>query len=155
MTAALAAVPAPLPSKLVEVDVLLVEDQPTDAELVLRALWRVVVRERVAWARDGEKALAQLQALHAAPGCAMPRLVLLDLKLPRVSGLDVAASIRADARLCGLPLVFLSSSADETDIARAYRCGANSYVVKPVDTDALDRTVIELAQYWVLSNRTC
>lgn len=132
-----------------EVDVLLVEDQPTDAELVLRALWRQLPRERVDWVRDGEQALARLDQWLSTPGMALPRLVLLDLKLPRVSGLEVATSIRADERLCRVPLVVLSSSADETDIARAYRCGVNSYVVKPVDIDELDAAVHGLTRYWL------
>lgn len=136
-----------------EVDVLLVEDQPTDAELVLRTLWRQWPRERIEWVRDGEKALTLLADLRATAGLALPRLVLLDLKLPRVSGLEVAASIRADARLRHVPLVFLSSSADETDIARAYQCGANSYVVKPVDIDELDAAVQRLTGYWMGLNR--
>jgi two-component system, response regulator len=137
-----------------EIDILLVEDQPTDAELVLRALWQQVPRERVAWVRDGEKALQRLVDLQSAPACALPRLVLLDLKLPRVSGLEVATRIRADAALSHVPVVFLSSSADDNDIARAVRCGANSYIVKPVDTDELERTVVELARYWTVTNRT-
>ena len=136
-----------------ELDVLLVEDQPTDAELVLRALWRQLPRERVDWVRDGEKALTRLGELRIATGFALPRLVLLDLKLPRVSGLELTASIRADKGLCRVPLVILSSSADETDIARAYECGANSYVVKPVDIDQLDAAVQLLTSYWLSLNR--
>lgn len=136
-----------------EFDVLLLEDQPTDAELVLRALWRQLPRERVDWVRDGETALARLRELRAAAGIALPRVVLLDLKLPRVGGLEVAASIRADEGLRRVPLVILSSSADETDIARAYECGVNSYVVKPVDIDELDAAVRRLTDYWLGLNR--
>lgn len=136
-----------------ELEVLLVEDQPTDAELVLRALWREVPRELTEWVRDGEKALALLAAMVASPIAALPRVVLLDLKLPRVGGLELAALVRTDAALRDIPLVILSSSADASDIARAYRCGVNSYVVKPVGLDELERTVRELAGYWIRHNR--
>ena len=136
-----------------DVDVMLVEDQPTDAELVLRALWRVVPRERVLWVCDGHQALEQLQAMAAKPGAALPRLVLLDLKLPRLSGFEVATQLRTEPALCGVPVVILSSSADASDIARAWRCGVSSYVVKPVDLDALEATVLQLAAYWLDLNR--
>ena len=136
-----------------DTDVPLVEDQPTDAELVLRVLWRVLHRERVLWVRDGQQALEHLQALASRPGAALPRLVLLDLKLPRVSGFEVASQIRAQPVFCGVPLVILSSSADASDIARAWRCGVNSYVVKPVDLDELQAAVLQLAAYWLDLNR--
>ena len=134
-------------------DVLLVEDQPTDAELVLRALRAALPADRVLWLRDGERALEYLAQLRPA-GAELPRLVLLDLKLPRVSGAEVLSRLRSEAFLRMLPVVVLSSSADRADIARALSAGANGYVVKPVDSDELDATVCDIARYWVLRNRT-
>lgn len=134
-------------------DVLLVEDQPTDAELVMRAMRGVVAAERVRWVRDGEQALEVLRDSASIAPDRLPRLVLLDLKLPRFGGLEVLARIKDDEVLKPVPVVVLSSSADQTDIARAFRGGANSYVVKPVDIDELDRTVLELVRYWMHINR--
>lgn len=135
-------------------DVLLVEDQPTDAELVLRALRAALPADRVLWLRDGERALEYLAQLRPAGAQSLPRLVLLDLKLPRVGGAEVLSRLRSEAFLRMLPVVVLSSSADRADIARALSAGANGYVVKPVDSDELDATVCDIARYWVLRNRT-
>ena len=141
------------PVSVRDIEILLVEDQPTDAELVLRALSRAVPRERIAWVRDGEQAIERLLAMAETPGGALPRLVLLDLKMPRVGGLEVATRVRAEPSLCRVPLVILSSSAVGSDIAQACRCGVNSYVVKPVDLDGLERAVLQLADYWLGLNR--
>lgn len=135
-------------------DVLLVEDQPTDAELVLRALRAALPDERTMWLRDGERALEYLAQLQPGVGETLPRLVLLDLKLPRVGGAELLARLRSEERFRALPVVVLSSSADRADIASALGAGANGYVVKPVDIDELDATVGDIARYWLLRNRT-
>lgn len=128
-------------------DILLVEDDPADAELALRALASLALRvRRVA---DGESALDELK--RASPG-ARPRLVLLDLKLPGIDGFQVLAAIRADPATCMLPIVVLSSSREDRDVERSYALGANSYVVKPVDSERYGRTLREIGSYWTALN---
>lgn len=131
------------------IDVLLVEDQPTDAELVLRALASEIPQDRIAWARDGEQALQIMAGMAGLPRVARPRLVLIDLKMPRLDGLDVVRQLRADPTWQHIPLVILSSSADQSDVTRAYEFGVNSYVVKPVNFDALESHVCQLVRYWL------
>lgn len=130
-------------------DVLLVEDQPTDAELVLRALTLVIARDRIVWVRDGEQALQAMADLADSPSSDWPRLVLLDVKMPRLGGLDAVLRLKLDPAYRHVPMIIFSSSADQLDVARAYECGANSYVFKPVDFDELESRVRQLAQYWL------
>lgn len=131
--------------------ILLVEDNPEDVELTQRAFARARVVNPVVVARDGAEALAMLFADEAAPP---PRVVLLDLKLPRVSGFDVLARMRAAPRLAHTPVVILTSSDQGPDIARAYAAGANSYIVKPVDFEKFVDAVGRVGLYWALLNRT-
>jgi two-component system response regulator len=131
-----------------EMEILLVDDDPDDVTLALRALDRQHLANRVHVVRDGEAALAYLRDM------ARPRLVLLDLKLPKVTGLDVLAEVRRDPRLKTLPVVILTSSREEPDVARAYDLGANSYIVKPVDFDQFLRAVSEVGLYWLLINQS-
>jgi two-component system response regulator len=131
-----------------EMEILLVDDDPDDVTLALRALDRQHLANRVHVERDGEAALAYLRDM------ARPRLVLLDLKLPKVSGLDVLAEVRRDPRLKTLPVVILTSSREEPDVARAYDLGANSYIVKPVDFEQFLRAVSEVGLYWLLINQS-
>jgi two-component system response regulator len=130
------------------VDILVVEDSPADAELTLRALRGGRVANRVHVARDGAEALAVLDR-----AAALPRVVLLDLKLPGLGGLEVLERVRGDPRTRTLPVVVLTSSREEPDIARAYALGANSYIVKPVEFDAFVRAVAETGLYWMLLNQ--
>ena len=131
-----------------EMEILLVDDDPDDVTLALRALDRQHLANRVHVVHDGEEALAYLRDM------ARPRLVLLDLKLPKVSGLEVLAEVRNDARLRTLPVVILTSSREEPDVARAYELGANSYIVKPVDFEQFLRAVSEVGLYWLLINQS-
>jgi two-component system response regulator len=138
-----------------EVEILLVEDNPHDAELTLRALKARNLANQVFIARDGAEALEFFFGDSAHPlreiGVA-PKVVLLDLKLPKVDGLEVLRRLRADEQTRMLPVVVLTSSREEPDIATAYRLGANSYIVKPVDFEAFARAVSDVGFYWVLLN---
>lgn len=129
--------------------ILLVEDSPDDLELTLRALSRNNIRNRVVVARDGVEALDQLFGLNPGP---LPAVVLLDLKLPRVDGMEVLRHIRSEARTRFLPVVILTSSREERDLIEGYKLGANSYVRKPVDFAQFIEAVKQLGLYWLLLN---
>jgi CheY-like chemotaxis protein len=131
-----------------DVEILLVDDDPDDVTLAMRALARQNLANRVHVVGDGAEALAYLRE------SGRPRLVLLDLKLPKVTGLEVLEQIRDDPRLKTLPVVILTSSREEPDVARAYALGANSYIVKPVDFDQFLRAVSEVGMYWLLINQS-
>jgi two-component system, response regulator len=142
-------------SQTPEVEILLVEDDANDAELTLRAFRARNLANQVFVARDGAEALAFFFGEDGHPlrdiGV-MPRVILLDLNLPKVDGLEVLRRLRADERTRTLPIVVLTSSTEEPDIAAAYRLGANSYIVKPVDFESFARAVSEVGLYWVLLN---
>lgn len=133
------------------VEILLVEDDPRDAEMALSSLRKRRPADRVAHVRDGAEALERLLGKEAPP---LPRLVLSDLKMPRVDGHELLEALRADARTRALPVVLLSSSDQEPDIERAYALGANSYVVKPADFDEFEETVAGIGAYWLLLNHS-
>ena len=136
-------------------DILIVEDNPTDAELTLRALGRISLANRVTVVEDGEEALEYLfgTGRHTdRPDAGTPRVVLLDLKLPKLSGLEALARIRGDERTRQLPVVVVTSSRQDPDIREAYRLGANSYVVKPVEFDAFVEAMAQVGMYWMLIN---
>lgn len=138
-----------------ELQILLVEDNPADAELTMDALREAHLVNQVQWARDGAEALKIL--FEGGPDAAAEsqrlRLILLDLRLPRVDGLDVLRAIRADARTRRLPVVVLTSSHEDIDVVRAYDLGVNSYLVKPVESEAFMVAVQQLGLYWMLLNR--
>lgn len=127
--------------------ILLIEDNPDDAELTLRALRAHRIAGDVHHAQDGAEALEYLRG-----GPPLPHLTLLDLKLPKVNGLEVLKTIRSEALTRLLPVVVLSSSDEQRDLADSYRLGANSYIRKPVDFDQFSRTVEQLGQYWLTLN---
>lgn len=133
--------------------ILLVEDNPADAELTLDALRLSGLVNPVHWARDGAEALEILFGDGAAADSHRLRLVLLDLRLPRVDGIEVLRALRADPRTRRLPVVVLTSSREESDLVRAYDLGANSYLVKPVESEAFMKAVGELGLYWMLLNK--
>ena len=137
--------------------ILLVEDNPDDEELTLRALKQSHVVNAVIVVRDGEEALEYLFATgrYADRDVRnLPQVVLLDLKLPKLGGLDVLKRVRADSRTSLLPVVILTSSSEEEDILSSYRLGANSYVRKPVEFQRFAEAVKNLGLYWVLINRS-
>lgn len=136
--------------------ILLVEDNPDDVDLTLRALRRCNVDNAIVVARDGVEALDYLFGTGAHEGRDVrqqPEVVLLDLKLPRVDGLEVLERIRADERTRLLPVVILTSSSEERDLVEGYRLGANSYVCKPVDFGEFVEATRQLGLYWLVLNR--
>ncbi len=132
-------------------DVLVVEDNPDDVELTLRALKRMHLTNPVRVARDGVEALEILLG-DGTTRPPLPRVVLLDLKLPRVGGLEVLARLREEERTRTLPVVVLTSSREEPDVRKAYALGVNSYVVKPVEFEKFVDAVGKVGQYWLLLN---
>jgi len=137
------------------VDILLVEDNPTDAELTLRALKKHNLTNNVEWVKDGAAALDFLfrRGDYAVRGNSNPRVVLLDLRLPKVDGLEVLKQMRANEPTRLIPVVVMTSSKEERDVVASYQLGANSFVSKPVGFEEFARTVAELGLYWMLVNR--
>lgn len=136
--------------------ILLVEDNPDDVKLTLRAFAKNNITNEIVVARDGVEALDFLFGTgpFAERGCASPEMVLLDLKLPQMDGLEVLRRIRADPRTEFLPVVILTSSSEEDDMVKSYKLGANSYVRKPVDFAQFIEAARELGLYWLILNRT-
>ncbi len=134
--------------------ILLVEDNPDDEALILRALRKANLANEVVVAHDGVEALDCLfgTGVYAARGPVKPVLTLLDLKLPKIDGLEVLERIRGDDRTKRLPVVILTSSGEQSDVLRGYELGANSYVCKPIEFDLLSQAVTQLGLYWLLLN---
>lgn len=138
------------------VEILLVEDNPYDVELALHAFKKNNLANRIQVVRDGEEALEFLFGAGPFAGRDLsngPRVVLLDLKLPKVDGLEVLRAIKADPRTQTLPVVVLTSSREERDIVESYKLGVNSYIVKPVDFEQFTEAVRQLGLYWLLLNQ--
>lgn len=139
-----------------EIEILLVEDNPADAELTLRALKKVHIANKIFLVNDGDEALDFLFARGKYTGrehSQNPKVILLDLKLPKVSGLEVLQSIKSSEKLKSIPVVVLTSSKEDPDVRRCYELGANSYVVKPVEFENFLKAVSELGLYWLLLNQ--
>ena len=137
--------------------ILLVEDNPDDVELTLRSLRKNNIMNEVVVAGDGAEALDYLLGTGAHAGrdlSAMPAVILLDLKLPRIDGLEVLQRLRADERTKLLPVVILTSSKEEQDVINGYKLGANSYIRKPVDFTQFSEAVGQLGLYWLLLNES-
>jgi CheY-like chemotaxis protein len=139
-----------------EVEILLVEDNPADAEMTLRALRRNNLANNVRWVKDGEEALDFVfgaGAFAARDGAAPPKLILLDIKMPKIDGIEVLRRLKQDAATRAIPVVVMTSSNEERDVIESYRLGVNSYIVKPVGFEAFLETVAKIGLYWVLTNR--
>jgi two-component system, response regulator len=138
------------------VEILLVEDNALDAELSIAALKGDRVANTITWVRDGEEALEYLfrTGRYAERSDVPPRLVLLDLKMPKVSGIEVLKAIKTDERLKRIPVVVMTSSQEETDLAKTYELGVNSYVVKPLDFNAFADVTRQAGFYWLAINRS-
>jgi len=137
-------------------EILLVEDDPADAELTVLSLRQEGLANHIEIARDGAEALDILFCRGAFANRSVndrPRLILLDLKLPRVSGHDVLRAIKADERTRLIPVVVLTSSNHEKDLANCYQYGVNSYIQKPVDLQKFQNTVRQLGMYWLMVNQ--
>jgi CheY-like chemotaxis protein len=138
------------------VQILLVEDSAQDAELTRRALRRHNVANEVDWVRDGVAALDYIfcEGEYAGRDSGPPKLVLLDVKMPRMDGLQVLERLKRDERTRIIPVVMLTSSREEKDLVESYKLGVNSYIVKPVDFEQFADTVSQVGMYWVLANQT-
>lgn len=140
-----------------EVEILLVEDNPNDAELALRALKKNNLANNVVVVSDGEEALdfvfARGKYAHRQIENG-PRVILLDLKLPKVDGLEVLRLIKADPRTKAIPVIVLTSSKEDKDIVESYKVGVNSYILKPVDFDKFVEAVKDIGYYWLLLNQS-
>lgn len=140
-----------------QVEILLVEDNVNDAELTMRALKKGGLANQLMWVNNGELALDYLfrRGTYATRTEASPRLVLLDLKMPGLDGIDVLRAIKADERTRRIPVVVMTSSQEERDVGQTYDLGANSYVVKPVDFSSVTDVVRQAGYYWLAINRAC
>ena len=143
-------------TSLDDVEILLVEDNPNDVELTLRALQKQNLSNKVFVVKDGAEALDFIFASGAYSQRKVekrPKVVLLDLKLPKVDGIEVLRRIKADSRTSPIPVVMLTSSQEERDVVNSYNLGVNSYIVKPVDFSSFVHAVSELGIYWGVLNK--
>lgn len=139
-----------------EVEILLVEDSPQDLALAVRALSKANLTNKIEVARDGAEALDFIfcEGIHADRKIdSKPKVIFLDLKLPKVDGLEVLKRLKADERTRSIPVVILTSSKEQKDVVEGYRLGVNSYIVKPVNFESFAKAVQELGLYWMLLNQ--
>jgi CheY-like chemotaxis protein len=138
-----------------EIEILLVEDNPLDAELTMRGLRTEKLANNIVWLKDGQQAMDYLfrHGEYASRAATTPRLVLLDLKMPRVDGIEVLRAIKGNEETRRIPVVIMTSSQEETDIAATYDLGVNSYVVKPIEFEALAAVARNAGFYWLAINR--
>jgi two-component system response regulator len=141
---------------LEQVEILLVEDNPEDAEMTLRALRRNNLANNVHWVKNGAEALDFVfgtgEYAQRDPA-ATPKLILLDIKMPKVDGIEVLRRLKSNPATQTIPVVVMTSSNEERDVVDSYRLGVNSYIVKPVGFEAFLETVAKIGLYWVLTNR--
>ena len=137
-----------------QVEILLVEDSAADAEMTRRTLRKRGIANNVEWVRDGVEALEYLfrEGDYAERSNGHPKLVLLDLKMPRMNGLQVLERMKADVRTKAIPVVMMTSSREEGDLVASYDLGVNSYVVKPVDFAEFAETIAQVGMYWMIAN---
>jgi len=139
-----------------QVEILLAEDNPEDAEMTIRALRRNNLANQLHWVKDGAEALDYLFGTGEYAGrdtSRPPRLVLLDIKMPKVDGIEVLRRLKQDDATRRIPVVVMTSSNEERDVFESYRLGVNSYIVKPVQFDDFVQTVSKIGLYWMLTNR--
>jgi len=138
-----------------QVEILLVEDSKADADMTMRTLKKRGIANNVEWVKNGVEAMEYLfrEGMFANRPTGTPKLVLLDLKMPLMDGLQVLERMKADPRTQAIPVVMMTSSREEGDVLASYRLGVNSYVVKPVDFRDFAEMVSEVGMYWMLSNQ--
>jgi len=139
-----------------QVEILLAEDNPRDAEMTMRALRKINFLNNVHWVKDGEEALNYLLCTGEYAdrvATKAPKLVLLDIKMPKVDGIEVLRRVKVEEGLKGIPIVVMTSSNEESDVIESYRLGVNSYIVKPVEFASFVETVAKIGLYWILTNR--
>ena len=139
-----------------DVEILLVEDNPDDAELTMLALKKINLLNKVYLVKDGAEALDYIYAegeYSDRKSKDQPKVILLDLKLPKIDGLEVLKKIKEDDNTNMIPVVVLTSSKEEEDMVKSYRYGVNSYIVKPVEFDKFVKSVSDLGLYWILLNK--
>jgi two-component system response regulator len=139
-----------------DVEILLVEDNPNDVELMLHVFKSNRISSRIRIVRDGSEALEFIQCTGAYASrkmCDGPKLILLDLKLPKVDGLEVLRQVKSDPRTCAIPVVVLTSSHQDRDMVESYKLGVNSYLCKPVDFEQFTEAARMLGMYWLTMNR--
>src|SRR3569832_2196910 len=140
----------------IEIEILLVEDNPNDAELAIRALKKQHLGNNLIHVEDGAEALDFIYGMgkySSRNTNNIPKVILLDLKLPKVGGIEVLQKVKADPRTKAIPIVVLTSSAEDPDIKKCYELGANSYIVKPVQFDNFAKTIANIGLYWVVVNK--
>lgn len=144
-----------MPDPKTVVDILLVEDNPTDAELCIRTLRKHKLSNNLVWLKDGQEALDFIfsEAHVESSSGGQPKVVLLDLRLPKVDGLEVLRRVKADERTKMIPVVVLTSSKEDRDVIESYKLGVNSFISKPVGFEEFSATVERLGLYWLLVNR--
>jgi two-component system, response regulator len=138
-----------------EIEVLLVEDNDSDAEMIIRALKKNNLANRLLHVKDGDKALNFLFAEGEYSGRhieSIPKIILLDIKMPKVNGKEVLKKIKTDPRTSKIPVVVLTASQEDPDIKECYSMGANGYVVKPMEFDEFHKAIAELGLYWMIVN---
>ena len=139
-----------------QIEILLIEDNPDDAELTIRALKKHNLANKLVWVKDGAEAMDFIFAAGAYAGRSSnnhPKLILLDLRLPKVDGLEVLQRIKADEQTKAIPVVVMTSSTEDRDIVESYKLGVNSFLSKPVGFDEFVKMVSEIGLYWLLLNR--
>jgi two-component system response regulator len=139
-----------------EVDVLMVEDSPNDAELIARALSKLNIANTIYWVKDGEEALEFIfcTGRYASRNAIAPmKVILLDLKLPKINGLEVLDKVKTDGRTKTIPVVIVTSSQEDKDLKEAYKLGGNSYIVKPIEAANFMRALSEAGLYWLAINK--
>jgi two-component system response regulator len=139
-----------------EVEILLVEDSASDAEMTIRALKKVNLANKLVHLQNGEEALNFLFAREEysdRDGANVPKVILLDIKMPKVDGIEVLRRIKAEEKTKKIPVIIMTSSKEEQDIVTSYSLGVNSYIVKPVDFEGFAKAVSQLGMYWLLMNQ--
>ncbi|HEU5399325.1 MAG TPA: response regulator [Gammaproteobacteria bacterium] len=138
-----------------QVEILYAEDNPADAELTLHTLKERKIANSIVWVQDGAEALDYIhrRGKFASRSEGLPRVILLDLKMPKVDGIDVLKAIKSSPDTQSIPVVIMTSSQEESDLVKSYKLGVNSYIVKPVDFDKFAKIVEDVGMYWLVSNK--